>query len=125
MAKTQFFKTIAIIFLCAGFALSYVHQEVEIVKAGFSVNKHRQEVSFLLDQYRSLVYNLSQLESPKRIENSLCTNEIVLCMPNTENIRRTRRIAIANQDINSTSEETLLARFFDRFTIKAEAKVVE
>ena len=87
MAKAKFHKVIIGVLSCAIFAMFYVHQKVEIVKTGFLINKHRHEVSFLLDQYRSLVYNLSQLESPKRIEDSLYVNEITLCMPKTKNIR--------------------------------------
>ncbi|MBL7155606.1 MAG: hypothetical protein ISS90_00495 [Candidatus Omnitrophica bacterium] len=127
MAKIRFFKIISSILLCAIFALGYVHQEIEIVKTGFNINKHRHEVSFLLDQYRSLVYNLSQLESPRRIEDTLCVNKIALCVPEADNIRRFDRVDLAyrNENVESAEREFFLVRFFDRFSAKAEAKVVE
>lgn len=104
------------ILLCGIFALFYVHQEVEIVKTSFLINKHHRQVTLLLDQYRSLVYNLSRLESPKRIEDTLCINEITLCMPPTENIRR------FGEKIET--KQSFLASIFDRFSTEAEAEVV-
>jgi len=85
MAKTGFFRSIILVLILAASAFFYVHQQVEIVKEGFIINKNAEELSFLLDQYRSLVYNLSRLESPEEIESALSVNEIVLCMPVREN----------------------------------------
>ena len=127
MTNTRFFKTLTCILICATFALCYVHQEISIVKTGLLINKHRGELSFMLDHYRSLVYNLSQLESPKRIEDMLCVNEITLCMPEAENIRQFGEIgfAYAGENEKAASEPSFLARIFDRFSAKAEAEVVE
>lgn len=127
MIKSRFFKNIICIILCAVSALFYVHQEVEIVKKGLCINKNRREVSFLLDQYRSLVYNLSRLESPKRVEDALSESEIMLCMPKIENIRRFDRMdKVYDEDSQSKKgKESLLVRIFDRFSTKAEAKVIK
>lgn len=78
MGNIRFFKAITGIMLCAIFALFYVHQKVEVFKISFLINKHHQQISFLLDQHRSLVYNLSKLKSPKRVEDTLYVNEINL-----------------------------------------------
>ena len=88
MAKIKFFRRIACIVLCAIFALIYVHQEVEIVKTGLYINDNHRQLAFLLDQYRSLVYNLSELESPRRIEDNLNMKEIALFVPGKGCIRR-------------------------------------
>ena len=77
----RFFKAVIGIVLCTVFALFYVHQEIEVIKTSFLINQHRHTLSLLLDQYRSLVYNLSRLESPKRIEDTLHVNKITLCTP--------------------------------------------
>ena len=126
MVKIKFFKTILAILVCAGFALTYVHQEVEIVKQSLTLNKNRRNVTLLLDQYRSLVYNLSRLESPKRIEERLSRDEIILCMPKIDNIRRVERINLVYSEGQEGADrkETFLARVFDRFSTKAEAKVI-
>ena len=124
----KFFKIITGILASALFALFYVHQETEIVKTSFLINKHRHEVTFLLDQYRSLVYNLSRLESPRRIEDTLCVNEISLCMPKTENIRYDDRVNLARSEAearNPKTKESFFAKIFDRFSTKAEAEIVK
>jgi hypothetical protein len=126
MREIRFFKIITGILACAIFALFYVHQEVEIVKTSFLINKHRHEVSLQLDQYRSLVYNLSRLESPRRIEDTLCMNEISLCMPRFTNRRAPGRIELAHDREGAKKEKaTFLAHILDRFSAKAEAKVVK
>ncbi|UCD55562.1 MAG: hypothetical protein JSV93_01835 [Candidatus Omnitrophota bacterium] len=75
----KFFRSVIGILLCAMFALFYVHQEIEVVKTSLLINQHRHQLTLLLDQYRSLVYNLSRLESPKKIEETLYVNKITLC----------------------------------------------
>lgn len=124
MARPKFIRVISGILICALSALFYVHQQVEIVRTSFLVNKHRRQVSFLLDQYRSLVYNLSRLESPKRIEDRLSANEVVLCMPKSENKRHIGRVELAHER-EKPEEMPLLARILDRFSTRAEAKVVK
>ena len=127
MQKIKFSKVLIIIFIVSIFALSYVHQEIEILKTSFAIDKHRHQLSLLLDQHRSLVYNLSRLESPKRIEDTLSRCEITLCMPKIENIRRAERVSLvyANEEKEENDKMSFLASILDRFTAKAEAKVVK
>ncbi len=94
MAKTKFVRTIAGIVLSAAFALFYAHQQVELVKTSFLINKHDREVTLLLDQYRGLIYNLSRLELPGRIENTLSVKDITLCMPKKKNIRQKQNLKL-------------------------------
>jgi len=124
MIKTRFFRTILGIIFCAMFALFYAHQEVEIVKAGLLINKNRYKVSLLLDQYRSLVYNLSRLESPERVENALFANKISLSMPGVRKTHGFGRRRLA-KEVEPERKESFLGRLFDRFATKAEAKVVK
>ncbi len=123
MTKTVFFKIVRNIALCGLIALTYVHQKVETVKTSFVIHKQQEELSLLLDQYRSLVYNLSRLESPKRVEDILCQNDITLTLPK---VSRIRHITGANFDLAKRETEkpkiSLLARLVDKLTIKAEAK---
>jgi len=125
--KLNFSKTITCILICALISIFYVHQKVEIFKTSFKINKHSEEVSFLLDQYRSLVYNLSRLESPKRIEEALSANEIALCMPSVDNIRKVDVITVRYEDSNVKQgvKEPFLVRVFDRLSTRAEAKVID
>ena len=122
--RTSFFNIIAGSLLCASCALMYVHQEVEMVKTGFHINKNRQSLTLLLDQYKSLVYNLSRLESPGTIEDALSLNDIRLCMPAVNNVHHFVRGNIVLSDGSAATEgkKSFLANLFDRFPAKAEAK---
>ena len=124
MKKIKFFKTISCILIFAAFSILYVHQQVEIYKTSFMINSNQKDLSFLLDQYRSLVYNLSRLESPERIEEELFVNEITLCMPKAENIRRFNRVSLEynESELKTVEKVSFLASVFDRFSTKAEAK---
>jgi hypothetical protein len=126
MRRYGFSRVLMFITSFAFLAVIYVHQEVEIFKTSFAINKNRQELSFLLDQYRSLIYNLSRLESPDRIEKELSSKEIVLCMPNIDNVRR---FEVVNADYKESglteAKKSFLVRALDRFTITAEAKVTK
>ena len=125
MEDKRFLKRIASVLCMALFALLYVHQQIEVMKTSFIINKKRHEISFLLDQYRGLVYNLSKLESPKRIEDKLSQSEITLCMPKTANIHREAKVKLVYDAGESPKSESFLAKLFDRFSTKAEAKVVK
>lgn len=122
--RTSFLNIIAGSLLCASCALMYVHQEVEMVKTGFHINKNRQSLTLLLDQYKSLVYNLSRLESPGTIEDALSINDIRLCMPALENVHRFGggNIVLSEGSVASDKKTSFLANLFDRFPAKAEAK---
>ena len=124
MVNTRFLKHIFCIIACGAMALMYVHQEVEIVKTSYTINAHRRSLSFLLDQNRGLVYNLSRLGAPKRIEDNLKMNEVVLCMPTKDNVLYlgTGESAYEQNDVTK-SLSSHLAKVLDTFTAKAEAKV--
>lgn len=49
-------------------ALLYVHQQVQILKIGYSIEVSEREFSSLLDQNRALVYNIARLKSPVHLE---------------------------------------------------------
>jgi len=127
MLKLRFINIFGLMVICAVISLFYVHLETEIVKTSFLINKHNKKLAFLLDQHRSLVYNLSQLESPNSIEEALCTNEIVLCMPRADNIRRFYGAgrAAGENHAGAKSRDSFFIRLLDRFSTKAEAKVVK
>ena len=126
MRRYGFSRVLMFITSFAFLAVIYVHQEVEIFKTSFVINKNRQELSFLLDQYRSLIYNLSKLESPDRIEKELFSKEIVLCMPNIDNVRHFEAVNADYRENGPNSiKRSILARALDRFTTTAEAKVVK
>jgi len=128
MLKVKLSKIVTGILVCAVISLFYVHQEVERVKTGFLISERLREVAFLLDRHRSLVYNLSKLESPGNIEEALSANEIAVYMRGPTGGQGPNRIMLA-YDTGAAPETKrqpgFLARMFDRISTNAEAKVVK
>ncbi|MBI4335397.1 MAG: hypothetical protein HY589_01935 [Candidatus Omnitrophica bacterium] len=49
-------------------ALLYVHQQVELLKISYGINTNEKETARLLDQNRSLMYNMTRLKSPVNLD---------------------------------------------------------
>lgn len=62
-------------------ALGYVHQQVELIKLNYSINHKRDSLSVLLDQNTSLMYNVTNLQSPLYLEQSLSANNVNIEIP--------------------------------------------
>lgn len=60
-------KFIFCIWIIMGFSLLYVWQQVELVKISYEIREAKCEASHLLDQNRSLRYNVASLSSPSRL----------------------------------------------------------
>jgi len=71
------FRGIITSFLVTIISMGYVHQCVEIVKAGYRIEEHRKSLSQLVDRNSKLMYNLSKLESPKNLLSSLDAEKIM------------------------------------------------
>jgi len=62
-------------------ALLYIHQHIEIIKLNYILQSNETEVAQLLDQNKSLMYNIEQLESPYFLEARLESQEEAFTMP--------------------------------------------
>lgn len=101
------------------FAVGYVHQRVEIVKVGYSLQKNRAYLSSLVDRNSKLMYNLSRLESPKNLLKSLGDKEIRFA---TRRIGREDSYRIAQVDLDRVEvKENIIGKFLDLFSPNAEA----
>jgi len=101
-------------------AVGYVHQRVEIIKAGYGLQENKKHLSQLIDQNSKLMYNLSKLESPRSLLTSLNAEKIEFATHRSEHSDRDLLLCAGSKDENAT--EGLVGRFLDVFTAKAEAK---
>ena len=101
-------------------AMGYVHQRVEIIKAGYGLQQSRESLACLVDQNSKLMYNLSKLESPRHLLASMNGEEIEFA-----NSRAGRKnlyqLALAEPAGKKTARG-VVGRFFDIFTLDAEAR---
>lgn len=110
--------------ICTIFTLSYVHQNIEIVKLGYSINRHESTLSYYLDQHRQLVYNLNKLESPTELARRLCAEEIKLVEADINSIYYAGAKYNTKSVLPGSGSRTrIIELLLDAFTTKAEAKV--
>ena len=62
-------------------ALSYVYQEIEAVKVGYTIRKQEETRTQFLDRARALKYNVARLKAPVNLERRLSAQRIVLQVP--------------------------------------------
>ncbi len=106
--------------LCTVVAFSYVHQRVEIIKMGYGLHEDKKALAHLVDQNSRLMYNLSRLESPKSLLNSVDAANVNFARHRTQT--NDRFLLTANDNSEFTEKENAIGRFLDLWTTKAEAK---
>jgi len=73
------------IFICIALltvsSLFYVHQQVESVSVGYRIKAQERKAESLLDQNRSLMYNVAKLKTPGALEAKLLATSASFDMP--------------------------------------------
>ena len=64
-------KFLLIVALITAVALGYVHQQVELLRINYTINRNRDNLSVLLDQNSTLMYNVVSFQSPAYLEQTL------------------------------------------------------
>lgn len=67
-------------------ALVYVHQQVEMVKLSYTIDCKEKKLKEMLDRKGVLRYNISNLESPSRLEKVLLAGKVPVYYPNNGRI---------------------------------------
>ena len=62
-------------------ALVYVHQQVELVKLSYEIDCKEKKLKEMLDHKGILRYNISNLESPSRLERALLEKKVSVGYP--------------------------------------------
>lgn len=77
----RLFKLIISIAAVTGFALLYVHQQVELVKLSYAIESKEKTVKDMLDLKEGLGYTINNLEAPSRLEGILLSKNIDIAFP--------------------------------------------
>jgi len=101
-------------------SVGYVHQKVEIIKEGYSLQERKLELARLVDHNSKLMYNLSKLESPRSMLTILDTGKIEFANHRMQLDRDYRLIAAVSE--KESMAGSLIGRFLDLFSVRAEAK---
>ncbi len=127
----RFFRSILTIAIFTVASLMYVHQQVELVKLSYLIEKKEKGLNVVLDRREQLSYNIKNLESPSRLEKTLLAKNIDITFPRKGDVIMMARPYIINKrgfsDIRSGGIEKKfnMFGFLDFITPKAEAHQAE
>ncbi|MFH1846500.1 MAG: hypothetical protein ABH869_02965 [Candidatus Omnitrophota bacterium] len=116
----RFHRFIFSIIIVTFFAVCHVHQRVEMVKAGYDLQRNMGYLASLTDKNAELLFKLSKVESPKYLLASFDDEEIQFAdyrIPQQNGYR----IALADH-VNGGANESFIGKFLDLFTLSAEAR---
>ena len=77
----RLFRHITLIGVITLSALVYVHQQVELVKLSYEIDCKEKKLKEMVDRKDILRYNISNLESPSRLENALSAKKVSVAYP--------------------------------------------
>ncbi|MDP3730448.1 MAG: hypothetical protein Q8R14_02860 [Candidatus Omnitrophota bacterium] len=87
----RLFKYIALLGIITLIALVYVHQQVELVKLSYEIDCKEKKLKEMLDRKGVLRYNISNLESPSRLEKVLLERKVSVSYPKRGQVIRLAR----------------------------------
>ncbi|MCX5686024.1 MAG: hypothetical protein NTW09_00945 [Candidatus Omnitrophica bacterium] len=85
-------KSLTLIPIITLVALIYVHQQVELVKLSYSIERKEKRVKDMLDRRESLGYNVNNLEAPYRLEQALLSRNVDITFPKRANVVKIARL---------------------------------
>jgi len=77
----RLFRHIILLGIVTLTALVYVHQQVELVKLSYGIDCKEKKLKEMLDRKGILRYNISNLESPSRLEKVLLARRVSVSYP--------------------------------------------
>jgi len=113
-------RIFSICVLATVFAVGYVHQKVEITKAGYRLQESRKCLSELIGQNSRLLYSLAKLESPRSLLTTVdaanmkfANQRVVIC---------NSTVAARVDSAKNESSGGFAGKIMDLFMSSAEAK---
>ena len=111
-------------------ALVYVHQQIELVKLGYEIDCKDKKVKEMLDRRDILRYNISNLESPSRLENALFSKKVAVSYPKRGQVVILSKAPLYSRalpvlGVSNLEERTPIFRFIDFLAGRAEAHARE
>ncbi len=116
----RIYRSLFTYFVITVLAFGYVHQRVEIIKVGYSLQENRRQLAHQVDRNSKLMYNLSKLESPRNLLSSIDSGRIVFA---GQRLRQRGAYVLSRRDhADEEPVDGFIGRVMDIFTEKAEAK---
>ena len=126
----RLFKSILAIAFVTVVALVYVHQQVELVKLSYTIDCKEKALKTIIDRREMLRYNISNLESPSRLEKVLSSRNINVSLPKRAQIVRLAKTQPYVDSgkllgVSGLEDRAGIFRLFDFLGLRAEAHARE
>jgi len=125
----RLFKYLIFVSIITSAALVYVHQQIELVKLSYEIDCKEKVLKQMLDRRAILRYNISNLESPSRLEKVLSLRNIKVSFPKRAQVVRLDRapyVKNANMlGVSGLEERAGIFRLFDFLGGQVEAHARE
>lgn len=111
-------------------ALVYVHQQIELVKLSYEIDCKEKIFKDMVDCRDILRYNISNLESPSRLENALSSKKVAVSYPKRGQVIIMAKAPSESKNapflgVSNFEERVPIFRFFDFLIGRAEAHARE
>ncbi len=106
------------------FLLCYVHQNIEVVKLGYAIEKNRTAMNDYLNYRDELMYEICKIKSPDQLNRMVGKDNVILTHPDVNCIRYASS-SFSKPNAASTRTQTkniVFAGLFDILVQEAEAK---
>ena len=126
----RLFKYVVSIGIITLAALIYVHQQVELVKLSYTIDCKEKALKTIIDRREMLRYNISNLESPSRLEKVLSSRNINVSLPKRAQIVRLAKTQPYVDSgkllgVSGLEDRAGIFRLFDFLGLRAEAHARE
>ena len=125
----RLFKYIIILGIVTLTALVYVHQQVELVKLSYEIDCKEKKLKELLDRKGILRYNISNLESPSRLEKVLLDRKVSVYYPKKGQVIRLARkpsyVPSGSLRVSGLEERAGIFKLFDLLGGRPDAQARE
>ncbi|MCK5305693.1 MAG: hypothetical protein KAJ66_00990 [Candidatus Omnitrophica bacterium] len=116
-------KFLIVIFFVTGICLYYISQQSALLSLSYEIDNSQTVIERLLDENNNLAYNASTLKSPSNLERELLSEDVVLCIPDREQIVYLAK-ALSLSDESLEASKRSIFSLFD-INRKAEAEPIE
>ena len=125
----RLFRYIILLGIVTLTALVYVHQQVELVKLSYEIDCKEKKLKEMLDRKGILRYNISNLESPSRLEKVLSARKVSVSYPKKGQVIRLARnpsyAPSGSLRISGLEERAGIFKLFDFLGGRPDARATE
>lgn len=116
-------KFLIFVFFVTGICLYYINGQSALLSLSYEIDDNQTAIERLLDENNNLAYNASTLKSPSNLERELLLEDVVLCIPDREQIVYLAKAPTTSDESLKVSKRSIFSLF--DINRKAEAEPIE